>query len=316
MRPRGESASTPSSTYVGHAARQSPQWTQVRSFSRATKRASGLDNAVVLVRAERARVAPAALGHARLAARRRLVAEHGAREVERAEQLRDLLVVLGRVEAHRIAERHPADRHDRVGRDARPDVHDAADADRRARADGGAVEDAGAGGDEDVVLDAAAAQMRVRPDVHVVAERRGVVRDAADDRVLHDDAPLADRDRPALRGEYGAEEDAALGADGHLAADGRVGRDVGRCVDAGPFAAMLEDHRRSPSPQMPATNRPGAKRPPGSNAALMPRMSATPSPGSPHTSTCAFTSGVARSTTSEPPRASRPGRSAATSPAI
>src|SRR5438445_3386165 len=139
MRPRGESASTPSSTYVGHAARQSPQWTQVRSFSRATKRPSGLDNAVVLVRAERARVAPAALGHAGLAARRRLVAEHGAREVEPGEQLRDLLVVLGREEAHGIAERHPADRHDRVGRNPRPDVHDAADADGRATADGGAV---------------------------------------------------------------------------------------------------------------------------------------------------------------------------------
>src|SRR5919198_1271226 len=142
-----------------------------------------------------------------------------------------------------------------------------------------------------------------------------MVRDAADHRVLHDDAPLADRHRPALGREDGAEEDAALGADGHVAADGRVGCDVRRGVDAGPFAAMLEDHRRSPSIQIPATKRPGAKSPPGSNAALMPRMRATPSPGSPHTSTCAFTSGVARSTTSAPPRDSRPGRSAATSPA-
>ena len=84
--------------------------------------------------------------------------------------------------------------------------------------------------------------MRVRPDEHVVAERRRVAGAAADQRVLHHDALAADLDRAALGGQHRAEQDARVLADGHVAAEHRGRRDVGGLGDGGTATFVLDQH--------------------------------------------------------------------------
>jgi hypothetical protein len=115
--------------------------------------------------------------------------------------------------------------------------HHAADVDRATERDAAgpahlrAVEDPGAGGDEHLVGDPAAGQVRVRAGQHVITHDERVLRGAAQHRVLHDHAVVADLDRAALGGQHRAVHDAAAAADADVAAQHRAGRDVGLGVD-------------------------------------------------------------------------------------
>jgi hypothetical protein len=84
--------------------------------------------------------------------------------------------------------------------------------------------------------------VRVRPDEHVVSDRRRVELAGADERVLHEHAASADLDTAVLGGDDRAEENARARADGHVAAQDRVRRDVGARVDRGAPASMLYKH--------------------------------------------------------------------------
>ena len=105
-----------------------------------------------------------------------------------------------------------------------------------------AGEDGRAGGDEHVALDLGPVHVRVGSHQHVVAEHDGVALAAAQHGVLHHDAALADLDPAALRGQDGAEQDAAVGSDGDVAAHDRGGSHVGRLVHARPLALVLDEH--------------------------------------------------------------------------
>jgi hypothetical protein len=56
----------------------------------------------------------------------------------------------------------------------------------------------------------------VRPDQDMIPETNRMAQRASQHRVLHDHAVGADLDRPALRGEHGAEEDPAVRPDGDI----------------------------------------------------------------------------------------------------
>ena len=88
--------------------------------------------------------------------------------------------------------------------------------------------------------------MRVRPHEHVVADDDRMPRPSAHEGVLHDDALLADHDRAVLRGEDRAVQDAAAGADPHVAGEHGGGRDRGGGMDDRAVAAMLDQHGRGP----------------------------------------------------------------------
>ena len=51
---------------------------------------------------------------------------------------------------------------------------------------------------------------------------------------------LADSDGPTFGDEHRTEQHAALGADGHVAANGGGGCDIGGLVDAGSFGLMFK----------------------------------------------------------------------------
>src|ERR1700730_9444967 len=65
---------------------------------------------------------------------------------------------------------------------------------------------------------------------------------AAQHGLFHDDAVPADGDGAPFGDEHRAEQHAALGADGHVAADGGGGGDVGGLVNVGSLALMFEQH--------------------------------------------------------------------------
>ena len=70
----------------------------------------------------------------------------------------------------------------------------------------------------------------------MIADGQRMLGRAAQHGVFHDDAVRADDDRPAVGGQHGAEQDAAVGAHGDIATQHRGRRDVGRRIDAGPLA--------------------------------------------------------------------------------
>ena len=84
--------------------------------------------------------------------------------------------------------------------------------------------------------------VRVRTDEHIVAEHGRMAVAAADQRVLHHDAALADLDAAVLRRQHGAEQHARPGADVHVAAQHGRRRDVRVRMDVGPPPAMFDLH--------------------------------------------------------------------------
>ena len=89
--------------------------------------------------------------------------------------------------------------------------------------------------------------MRVRADQDMVGEPDRMSGTAAQHGLFHDDAVPADGDGAPFGDEHRAEQHAALGADGHIAADGGGGGDVGGLVNVGSLALMFEQHG-CPSP--------------------------------------------------------------------
>src|SRR5689334_21730983 len=70
---------------------------------------------------------------------------------------------------------------------------------------------------------------------------------AAQHGLFHDDAVPADGHGAPFSDEHRAEQHAALGADGHVAADGGGGGDVGGLVNVGSLAKVFEQHRSLPA---------------------------------------------------------------------
>src|SRR6266851_5078209 len=135
-------------------------------------------------------------------------------------------------------------RHRGSGRHGRIHVHDPVDPYFGAGAETRPVEDAGAGGNEDGLFHGAAREMRVGADQDMVGEADRMSGSAAQHGLFHDDAVPADGDGAPFGDEHRAEQHAALGADGHVAADGGGGGDVGGFVDAGSLALVFEQHGR------------------------------------------------------------------------
>jgi hypothetical protein len=155
-------------------------------------------------------------------------------------------MVFGRKNARRIADRDPAERHRRPGRQDGPQMHDGVDAHLGCAADPRTVEDGGARRDEGFALDDAAGEAGARADHHIFRDRDGVAANASDDGRIHDHAILADRHLAALGRYHGAEADRAIWADRHIPANHGVRRDARRCVDGRPRAAMFQDHLYRP----------------------------------------------------------------------
>jgi hypothetical protein len=205
-----------------------------------------LQHFVVAVIGKFARHAPGELLHVHIDAAAGLALEpvNLFGEVHLAQDRADFLVPVGREELGGIADRHPLDRNERVGKQDTAHVNDAVDADLRAPTDARAVEDPDARREETFVLDDTALERRMRPDQHVVADLHSVSARASDVEVLADDTLCADPHRRAVRLDHRAPGDVRSRADCHVAANYRCRRNICGRVDGGSFALMFNQHER------------------------------------------------------------------------
>jgi hypothetical protein len=124
-------------------------------------------------------------------------------------------------------------------------MNDPIDANFAALSEPSAVKDGSTCGNEDFIFDGAAYNVSVRANEAIIAEFERVAGVAAENRVLHDDALIANFDGTTFRDDLRTEKNPAARANGNIAANNGVGRNIGGRVNLWRSAFVRDEHGKT-----------------------------------------------------------------------